>query len=571
MNNDSITASRKFIKPISFFFLLSCTFFYAFNIFRSIFSELGISDEGFLLNQVNGRTIEGVRPWYLPFTDVLFPIWKLSGESLSIYRLCGLLLFLLFLTPSCYLLRMVGDYWRTRISILIIFTLSGLGLSRYLLVTPGYQSLILMSSVASVVPTLFLARRKPKGRFTYPIQNSLIILFLSTNLLIIASSRITGGVTYLATLMVFLCLNYGPIKSIKYLFMVGVPTAMFFIFNLNDWQERVLYSYQIAKIVDPTGYSILAEIFDLCLPLIPLSIALIIGIYTTKPYRPIKRVLILLLFFSFVVSIAVQINRVSLFLISVLVANLFNRISKLYSVKQTVSYFFVSLIPYVTVFGSNTPAAGNFHLVLIGFVLSFLALCNGEIPKNKMNLTIEADPLKPTLILLALVILIYFGMVAEKSGYEKSLTDWKLSSHRVLAESTSFEIDYLFDPLSTKGQVKNSKILDLSYFHPGIILKLGGLPYPMSLSDAKYKSNLRPQLDGIKREADRNPVHKRKFILVKLRDDSPYSCNLLSKHVQDEELASALTALPWEGDYSVAVTIALPGEVGKYGLLKPCQ
>jgi len=570
MNNYSLAAPRKFLKPISMIFLLVCIVFYAFNIFRSIFSELGISDEGFLLNQVNGRATEGIRTWYLPFTDFLFPIWRLSGGSLSIYRLYGLFFFLVFLTLSFYLLKMVKDYWRTRILILIIFALSGLGLSRYLLVTPGYQSLILMSSVASVVPALFLAKGSYINRFKYPIINSLIILFLSINLLIIASSRITGGVTYFATISVFLFLNYGPVKCLKYLLMIGVPTAIFFVFNISDWQERVLFSYQIAKIVDPTGYSILAEILDVCLPLIPLLIAFVLGIYTAKPSVPPKRVLFFVLSFSLVVSIVVQINRISLFLISILVAILFNQLVKVFSTRQTFSYFFVSLIPYVTVFGSNTPAAGNFHLMLIGFVLAFLALSNREISENRMTLTLETNPLKFPLILLALVILTYLGMVTENSGYGKPLTDWKLGSHQVLADSNRFKIDYISDPLSIKRELINSKILDLSYFHPGIILKLGGLPYPMSLSDAKYKSNLRPQLDGIKREANKNPGHGKKLILVKLRDNPSYSCKLLSQHVQDQELSSELTALPWTGDYSVAITIELSGEVGKYGLLKPC-
>ena len=544
--------------------------FYGFNIFRSIFVDIGVSDEGFLINQVNGRSLDGIENWYLPFTDFLAPLWELSEGNLSVYRFLGLIVFFIFLLPSLYL-TVTKKQWIVSSIVLVIYAFSGLALSRYLLVTPGYQNLILIASVASVIPLVYVVTQVSGDVFKSKKIMICVLLFLAVNLLIITSGRISGGAAYLGVIGVVFGINLKPRQFFSYFGVIALPTFALFAFDINDWQQRISFSYNIAQIVDPSGYSFFSEVIDIVQPTFPLLIAFITGILLSRQNFQLKVFYVTLLTAICLISIALQINRIGILLLCMIMTLAFRQLGKSYSFILTFSFFVISLIPFWTVFGSNTPAVGNLHFILIGIVLLFVALNKFQSHFSKTHQIQKFQEMLPKFLVLTLVALLYFGIVSENSGYGKSLSDWSLGGHNLNSKSAIMKIKILDDTQVGRQTLRAPRILDLSFFHPGIIYKLGGLQYPVSLSDYKYKSTLKVQLSEIQKYIKESNSERAGYILIKLNESSPHNCQYLSELVEDRELKKELTDKTWVAKYSVEKIVQVRGLDGSFGLAKLCH
>jgi len=544
--------------------------FYGFNIFRSVFIDTGVTDEGFLLNQVNGRSKDGIKNWYLPFTDFLGPIWNVSEGNLSVYRILGLVLFFIFLLPSLYLAT-TTKHWLVSSIVLVNFAFSGLALSRYLLVTPGYQNLILIASVASVIPIVHLITQIPEGKIKSKKITNFILLFLAINLLLISSGRITGGAAYLGAIGVVFALNLNLKQLFSYLGIIALPTCAFFAFDINNWRQRISFLYKIAQIVDPNGYSIMSEVIDFVQPTSPILIAFITGILLSKPKFQLRRFYLALLTTICLGSILLQINRIGIFLLCIITTLVFQQLGKFYPFRLTFSFFLISLIPFWTVFGSNTPAVGNLHFILIGIVLLLVALKKFHSLFSESHKNTNFQEMLPKFLVIALVTLLYFGLVTENSGYGKALSDWSLGNHNMQSKSKNLTVEILNGTLVGEQTSRAPRILDLSYFHPGIIYKLGGLQFPVSLSDYKYKSHLKTQLFEIQKYMNEFNSVSADYVLVKLNENSLHSCQYLSDLVEDRELKKELIAKIWASKYYVEKIIEVRGIDGLFGLVRLCH
>jgi hypothetical protein len=529
-----------------------------------------VSDEGFLLNQVNGRSLDGIQNWYLPFTDFLAPIWKLSEGNLSVYRMLGLIVFFIFLLPSIYLTVTIKHRIVSSI-VLVNFAFSGLALSRYLLVTPGYQNLILIASVASVIPLVYVITQLPDGEFKSKKSQICILLFLAINLLIITSGRISGGAAYLGAIGVVFGLSFKPRQFFSYLGVIALPTFALFAFDINNWRQRIVFSYKIAQVVDPSGYSIISEVIDFVQPTFPLLIAFATGILLSRPRFQLRIFYLTLLPIICLISIALQINRIGILLLCIITTFAFKQLGKSYSFFPMLSFFVISLIPFWTVFGSNTPAVGNLHFILIGIVLLLVGL-NKFLPHSSENCEKQKfQDMLSKFLMLTLVTLLYFGIVTENSGYGKSLSDWSLGGHNLKSNSANMTFKILDDTQVSTQTLRAPRILDLSFFHPGIIYKLGGLQYPVSLSDYKYKSNLKVQLFEIQKYVKDYNSEGADYVLVKLKEGSSRSCQYLSELVEDRELMKELTDKTWAAKYSVEKIVQVRGSAGFFGLARLCH
>lgn len=544
--------------------------FYGFNILRSVFIDTGVSDEGFLLNQVNGRSIDGIKDWYLPFSDFLTPIWSISDGNLPVYRTLGLLIFFILLLPSIFL-TITRKHWILTTIFIINFAFSGLALSRYLLVTPGYQNLILIASVSSVIPLVFIITRQPKAEIKNMKIMIFLLLYLAINLLLITSSRISGGAAYLAAIWVVFSLNLKQRHSFIFLGVITLPVLAFFIFDINNWQQRIKFSVKIAQIVDPSGYSIKSEVIDFVQPTIPILIAFAIGIILSQPKSQFKMFYLTLLSTVGLASIALGINRIGILLICITTVSIYQEFGKSYPIRLLLSFFIISLIPFWSVFGSNTPAVGNLHFILIGIVFLLLGLNKISTQLSETHEMKSFKVMLPKFQLLTLVPLIYFGIVTENSGYGKSLSDWSLDRHNLTIKASNFTIKALDRPNASRQNLGTTRILDLSYFHPGIIYKLGGIQYPVSLSDYKYKSTVKRQLSEIHKYVTEIDAKGAEYVLVKLKNDSSRSCVYLSELVEDRELMRELNAKSWTGKYFVEKTVQVKGLNESFGLARLCH
>ena len=573
MQREQLFAKRGVIE-IFFIINLACLcIFYVFNLVRSIFAEVGVSDEGFLLNQVNGRAVEGIKAWYLPYTDFLSPVWSLSGGDVSIFRFIGICSYLILLVPSLMILATKSTTPGLVISIAIVFSISGLGLSRYLLVTPGYQYLSLVFSICMVIPALFFMEKDTRTQHNWIPKSFWILTFMAAAGLLIFSSRATGGSVYFLVLWLVFFLTLGMKKSTIYIFLIGLPTLIFVVLDISQWRERLSFGYLITQLIDPQGYSVISECIDISGPLIPILSSFLIGYLRSKPESDHKGILGGLLIVVCGLGIFLQVNRLSLMAMCLLVVIFTGKNLAHHSFRRSLAYFLLLLLPYLTVFGSNTPAAGNLPNVLIGLVLVFLYFNPTPFFKDTNKLRIRNQLPKRSFLIVALLLLSYIGLTTQNSGYGKQLSDLRKEnqSHTYLPQD--YKLTFLRDAdLRTEYSGKN-RILDLTFFNPGLIFYVDSLQFPVSISYGARNKQLKLELLAINRsikEYDIEPTGRATYILAEIESTFNSSCTQLSEIVGNKRLARELKYSPLEGEYKVDALIEKSSPKTVFGILKHC-
>lgn len=547
--------------------------FYCINLIRSIFAEVGVSDEGFLLIQVNGRSLEGIKDWYLPYTDFLVPLWNLSGNELPLFRTFGLVVYLVILVPTFVLLANKPQARLSIISLVTLFCLSGLGLSRYLLVTPGYQYLTLVFSVGAVVPVLYLLEVSAKKRSPLKGKELWVVLFLSISELIIFSSRITGGLIFFLIISVLLLSTTNQFTTIKKLTLIALPVSIFIILDINYWQDRIQFIYSVTQLIDSKNYSILSESIDITKPMIPLLFSFLIALISVSKEKNSGSRWMILLTTLWVITILAQINRLGLISISILFFILSRKLVAEYSIKVSIQFLSVALIPYLTVFGSNTPAVGNYPNLLIGLVLVFLYTRRFAGNREATPPTDRVEFSQHLFTFLALMLLAYIAISSQISGYGKNLPDMKITSLTKSSIPSNIIITDLGNHHLTDSPRSPLRILDLTYFNPGLIYHLQGLPYPISLSYGSRDSNLDLALSAIRESIKEFGVQESgvaPYVLVRVRPNLDQRCYSLALVTADDKLSAALKKFGWNNKYSIQTLITNKEEDLQYGLLKAC-
>jgi hypothetical protein len=568
--------SRRLAIILKIFTAISCVYlyiFYSINLSRSVIASSGISDEGFLLNQVNGRSVEGIQDWYLPYTDFLVVIWDLAGYNLPVFRTFGILIYLAILIPTIVILTIKSRFHLSMLAQILIFSISGLGLSRYLLVTPGYQYLSLIFSVGAIVPTLYLIKSLNKELILPHLHSFLILAFLSLSGLVIFSARISGGIVFYFVILVALILEIRPATAVRYFIIIATPTILAFFLNINNWRDRIFFTYSLTQLYDPEGYSLVSEVIDIATPLFPMLSSFFIAFLVSKGKRNINWIQIPMLMLLGAGLIYSQVNRLTLFLICVMTYLLSDHLLKNQNVTKSLSVILVAITPFLTVFGSNTPAAGNHLNLLIGLVLVYFFSIQFSVSPSKGNLPSIVKAPNLFFVSLALLTLVYLASTTQTTGYGKRLPDLNLLQRVQTTAYHELTLEYLDKQAFPASPRKNPRILDLTKFNPGLIYLVKGLPYPVSLSYGSRGSQVISELGAIRESMKKYGIHEGddNYILVQMASMQTSECVRLTDAIADKSLASYLVKTGWSSRYSVKILIENKSEKLRFGIMKACD
>jgi hypothetical protein len=548
---------------------------YVRNILTSIYLYVGSSDEGYQMLQVQGRNQEGVHTWYQPYLDILAPMWKISGENIKTYRILGISFFIITLSVSAFLLTKRFSVSLTGLLFFITACLSGLGISRYLLVTPGYQYLVLVGSVSSLLPLLYILIGRHDREIQLTPEVTFYLVVLSFFELIICSGRISSGLIFAFSLSLLLKLSLPRSILIKSLVIIQSPTLLVYCSNFSGWRDRAIFTVTNARIADPRGYSVVHEIYDVLFPVIPILTAYFVGsnwkcIKSKNPFNIINFVLLA----TFLITLSLGVNRFIFACISVLFY-LIGRVIGASGHSSPHIPLIISLIPYLCVFGSNTPAAGNFHNLIIGATIVLIAYTSNN--RDSLNLRIDSSVRKFLLLapIYSALLLFYIGLTSESTGYGKDLN----STHHAVSRIETLESIYSLETKSEESSIELSKIsgqsvLDLSFFNPGLIFYLGGNPYSLSLPGIDYLWNLQATLRNIEKidfSKEGKLSQQAKYILVESDHAVDEECNPLNLYPLNLTLSNRLKFTTLNSRYRAIARFKIPNSAHKIVLLQTCN
>jgi hypothetical protein len=433
------------------------------------------------------------------FSEILSTPYTWLGESIIKYRAFGLavvMVLAIFTLVSVWKVSSINNNKSTSIFVAITCSIPVLLIPssfRYLLMSPGYQWLIAVTSVIAFVIILKLS------------SSNLVSLkqlaFMCVSLFLVLQISLYTRITYFFLLYLImsisLCFLNGSRRSI---FLVFLLSAFLFLVTtqgnlIGKWKDVI----SIANAIDPDGYSILSEVIDVGVSLLLVAAAVTAGkiLFNSKTNSSQKNFLlpgtvlaaILILVFWTIVSR----DRLApvIFLIAILMGRFLPSIELIRRQKFRFAYLLLlSALPIASQFGSNTPALANANLALIS--ITFL------IPTFITFTDDKAKNIKPVLICL-LSLIVMMQIVTTQRSFETSLKQSSVVT--VMGEdfTTSDAISQnlsLFQSDFERAKVpQEEKILDLSLFHPGGGLYLSREVIPLGTADAVFGETFNRQVE----------------------------------------------------------------------------
>jgi hypothetical protein len=205
------------------------------------------------------------------------------------------------------------------------------------------------------------------------------------------------------------------------------------------------------------------------------------------------------------------------------------------------------LLPFLTLFGSSTPAIGNWQTMLFS-VYGVILFCAYALKSN-----IEISSLRKThLIVVFFIISASCSVLANRISsdtYEKDLLPRTSPVDKVTNLNYTRDkldsIDFFRSQAFENGFTSEKSILDLSYFHPGLALLLNSSTERDTIYDRFFQSSLNLQVESLSSTLTRY-VAEKGFILLPIdkgRILPNLSCQNLSDYLATDPLAKLLTSL----------------------------
>lgn len=490
---------------------------------RRVDSLIGLSDEGYLYTQLLSSRNSGDTAAL--FSKILGAPFGWLNASIFHYRVFGLLL-VFAIAVYTYIsirktLQKAGFQGGSNqvamtcgISVLLIPSTF-----RYLLMSPGYQWLIAISSIITFVIFLKLSQEKRLNQQDFAVFTICLILVLQVSI----HTRLTFFL--LIVLLIFISL---PLVQKNYLGLyICLVAGALSIFALTQtylftaWRVSILN----ARTVDPKGYSVLNEVVDVSASVGLVLTTIFLGSRLFSLFRD-KNLFSFIFFVYITLSIALLIiwlivsrDRLApfVFACTLLLGKILPNQWKTFAKQLRVFYLvFLSFLPITSQFGSNTPALSNSNLVFI--TLAFLLVVMMLDSSSNFN----------TLVGTLSLILALIASMQFLNSFRSFETSNDHSSQVIVFEEelrTSKEISQeinLFKIKFLEAQIpKTEKIADLSLFHPAAGLYLNHEVLPVGTADKSFRGTFDDQLNILMRMYPKHFAGKFGLVLISLprKDD----------------------------------------------------
>ena len=490
---------------------------------RRVDSLVGLSDEGFLYTQLLGsRNSDNTAAL---FSKILGAPFRWLNASVVNYRVFGLLL---VVASAVYTYISIRKILRKRefqggsnqvaitcgMAILLIPSTF-----RYLLMSPGYQWLIAISSVIAFVIFLQLFQENklnPKGFAIFAIS---LIVVLQVSL----HTRLTFFLLIVVLIFISLPLVQKNYLGI-YLCVVGGALLIFALtqtYLFTAWRVTILN----ARSVDPKGYSVLNEVVDVSASVGLILTTIFLGSRLFSQFRD-KNLYSFRFFVYATLSVALLIiwlivsrDRLApfVFACTLLLGKILPSQLRTYTKGIRVFYLiFLSFLPITSQFGSNTPALSNSNLVFITLAFLLVVL----ILDSSSNLKTLVGTLSLILALIATMQIINsfrsFETSSDHSGQVVIFEEELRTSKDISQEINLFNIKFQEAEIP-----KTEKIADLSLFHPAAGLYLNHEVLPVGTADKSFRGTFTDQLKIIMRMYPKHFDGKFGLVLISLprKDD----------------------------------------------------
>jgi len=489
------------------------------QIHANLNSGYGLTDEGFAINALRERATNGFSSYSFTFSEPLVGLFWIAGENIYLYRLAGLIIlvaiviFFLFenitksLNQNVLLLLMSMYFFVSILTIPSVF--------RYLLVTPSYQWTLLVCSV--ILNVLLLGRQPSRKFFRILLNSSLTLLIFAMTL----SRPTSGGVALISVIFYMLSVKSWKSKSAFYIAVSQATLLLIvFVFDISNLRSRFLEIVSASQAGDPNGYSLISEIVDVGSGIFILSLISSSVFFLTKHilsstdidfsksrYKDSSRWI--LAFTATLILILLSVSELTNLFLSqkyVLIVSVVTAIfaATFIEIREYFGMFVISFLPFSSQFGSNTPALGNVQilllcqsLLLIGVTIRAFFIDRERIEDRKIAL--KFNQLSLLLLAIALIFsLMMFNSFAKSqvgNNYEKTLYPTAAAKSTINGLHYTFEKLQSLDKFAKEANLeRDEEIIDLSSFHPGLIVYAGGITAQRWIPDKHFIYRIREQI-----------------------------------------------------------------------------
>lgn len=552
----------------------------------------GLTDEAYGISFSLDRAINGqigVTPFY---TDIASYFMSLVDFNLQHFRMIGFI-FLFFLGLILYFIsqKLESDVRVKQVDfyLLFLFVFATLFISssfRYLLITPSYQWFVMTSTVLTCALVLFEPRLKSK------VQSGFVWFSVALLIVFSAMSRPTSGFLTLiltSAFVVFTDRENGR-KRALHLNVYFIFLICTYLFINGSVALQYLTRYWTMREWDPKGSNLFLEIWDVThaffiFAAIIFSSHWLNGLYRLKFQNQIGSKLRLILggFFLVLVVITLFISfpfkdfeHLLTFAIVGLLGTTYAKHSK--NLKWYANLVFCSL-PLLSQFGSNISASYLMPPFLLSALLLTLTTRDGVGVSIETLRFSETRFLRTIVYFIMSIFILILQTESSKLSYETSLptevlTLDPLSSLRYSPEKVRAITEFRSNAeLESNSQV--NRVIDFSYWHPGVILYLGAIQFPSTTIDIAFSKTVDKQVNAILIDLERRSF-KTMLIIVRSDQDTPSNtCKRLSEHLLDIDLRDALLERsfnPYVRDSSIYRSSSVDATLYplNIALLKPC-
>jgi hypothetical protein len=465
-------------------------------------SLIGLSDEGHLYSQL--RASKQFDPNASLFAEILStPYGWLDGSTIK-YRIFGLTIVMalaIFTFVMVWKISLVKNDEYTSSFIAIVCSIPVLLIPstfRYLLMSPGYQWLI---TITSVVAFIFLFKLS-----TSKLVTSKQLAFMCVPLFFVLQISLYTRPTYFFLLYMIMFISLYFLKGRrKFTFLVFLLATLVFLFatqsNLIEKWSDVISN---ANLIDPNGYSILNEFIDVGVSLFLVASAIIAGniLFNSKMKPSRNKILVpttmVIAILILVIWTIISRDRLApfIFLSAILLGRFLPSIRLIRAQKFNFIYLLLlSSLPITSQFGSNVPALANSNLALISLIFLFLIFIKTS--------DVKITHFKVVLSCL-LSLILAMQLVNTERSFETSLNQSSVATVMGEVLNTSDAISrnlFLFQSYFDKAQVpQKEKIMDLSFFHPGGGLYLSREVIPRGTVNETFRETFNKQVEIILEE-----------------------------------------------------------------------
>lgn len=537
--------------PIRIFYSLALVsaLFQSFSVYRRIDLGYGLTDEAFSIANSRQKldSSSGMDSW--PYADITSILFRIADENVILFRTFAALI-IVGLCIACLLLiflqRNSKKSSQLNLQAGVIFSLSLLTIPscfRYLLVTPSYQWIILVTT--SLVIILWRTRNQLRSNYFELSLNAILVILI----LIISISRLSSGVAVFCIILASFVIQKSGIRNIfSFTAFVFFGTIILLI-KSESLIPRILETMKIARTIDPLGRNIFTEGLDVLRPSLIILYLLMIPLLIEYANNRILRLRSLDKKFLFALYIlgALALYRIyfndpqyiTFFLTGILVGHLTKNIEL-----RGLRLILISLLPVISQFGSNISASylsGPLLMSCCGYyylVDSF----NGNYDKQNIILPkIQAAHIFMVVVMLA------GSAQGWHNSYENGINSKIKKEDEV--SSLKFSEDKYNAIIRFRAQVKSresisdSRVFDLSFWHPGAILYLNKESMPYFLGNKFYSGTIAEQLALAIRGNQRYLEGGTYLVLVESRPGLVSSiCQDLNFFIFDRGLQKALKA-----------------------------